>query len=136
MELLGMPNRSRGSPEASPGCCRTGACEDESGRGGKGRGCGSWPHRLLRGQAADADQMAGGAARADPGLGGSWRLGRLIGGVFNGPGLVRRGRTLEPEQQTGPGRESALGGVPQAEVADLVQSLGQDMLQKPAHELL
>src|SRR4051812_30825951 len=49
------------------------------------------------------------------------------------------GRALEPEQLTGSGREIALGGGPQAEVADLVQSLvqslGQDMLQEPAHEL-
>src|SRR4051812_11997915 len=79
--------------------------------------------------------MAGGAARADPQLRGFWRLGRAIGGVLGRPDLVRRSRALEPEQQTGPGREIALGGGPQAEVADLVQSLWQDMLQETAHEL-
>ena len=73
--------------------------------------------------------MTGGAARADPGLRGSWWLGRPIGGVFSRPGLMGRGRALEQEQLTGSGREIALGGVPQAKVADLVQSLGQNMLQ-------
>ena len=108
----------------------TGACEDESGRGGKGQGCGSWSHRLLRGKAADADEVAGGAARADPRLRGSWRLGRPIGGVFSRPGLMRRGRALEQEQQTGSSCEIALGGVPQAEVADLVQALGRTCCRK------
>jgi hypothetical protein len=79
--------------------------------------------------------VTGGAARADPGLRGSWWLGRPIGGVFSLPSLLWWGRALEPEQLTGSGREIALGRVPQAEVADLVQSLGQNMLQEPAHEL-
>ena len=56
--------------------------------------------------------MTGGAARADPGLRGSWWLGRPIGGVFSLPSLMWWGRALEPEQLTGSGREIALGRVP------------------------
>jgi hypothetical protein len=41
----------------------------------------------------------------------------------------------KPEPQTGSGRESALGGVPQAEVADLVQAFGQNVLHEPTDEL-
>ena len=119
----------------APDRCMTGACEDESGRGRKGQVCGSWSHRLLWGQAANADEMAGGAARADPRLRRFWRLGQAIGGVFSRSGLMRRGRAVEQEQQTGSSCEIALGGVPQAKVADLVEPFGQNMLQEPAHEL-
>src|SRR5689334_11238815 len=128
-----MPNRCRLSRETSAGHCMIGACEERAVLGETSEG--SWSHRLLRAKVADADQMAGGAARADPRLGGFWRLGRAIGGVFSLPSLMWWGRALEQEQLTGSGREIALGGVPQAEVADLVQPLRQNMLQEPAHEL-
>lgn len=51
-------------------------------------------------------------------------------------GLTRCRGTAEQEQQTGSSHVLALGGMPQAEVADLVQAFRQDVLQEPAHELM
>src|SRR5271170_6071984 len=52
------------------------------------------------------------------------------------PGSSWRGLTVEQKQQTGAGGVLAFGGMPQTEVADLMQALGQDVLKEAAHELL
>src|ERR1700691_1577884 len=43
---------------------------------------------------------------------------------------------IEKKQQTSAGGFFALGGMPEAEVADLMQTLRQDVLEEAAHELL
>ena len=77
----------------------------------------------------------------------SWQHGqvrRRVGSIWpaDGPAAssivaARRAhrRTIE-QQETGSSRVFAPGGMPQAEVADLVQASGQDVLQEPAHELM
>ncbi len=113
----------RGVPEA---------CKDElmfvSGHGVRG----SWSLGPLRGKLADEQEKAFAAAGTDPR---SVRLFR-IGGVGAHLGSKRRRLTVEQKQQTGAGGILALGGMPQAEVADLVQALGQYVLEEAAHELL
>ena len=44
--------------------------------------------------------------------------------------------TLHVQQQTGFAGDEPLACVPKAEIANLVQSFGQDVLQEAAHELL
>ncbi|MFZ0602611.1 MAG: hypothetical protein WAN05_14880 [Roseiarcus sp.] len=43
---------------------------------------------------------------------------------------------VEKKQQTSAGSVFAPGGMPEAEVADLAQTLRQDVLEEAAHELL
>ena len=76
------------------------------------------------------------AARADPGfVGRLGAAGRTCRGLTRF-GLKRCRGMLGQEQQAGSINVLALGGVPQAEVADLVQAFRQDVLQEPAHELM
>jgi len=77
------------------------------------------------------------AATADPRAGGMRIIASLIGRSVSGPRLIaRRGAVVELEQETYPRGLLTPGGVPQAEVADLVQALGQDMLEEPTHEFV
>ncbi len=92
----------------------------------------SWSARLLRGKAPDADEMALVASRTGPETVGA----RVAGGWTGGHGSPRCCRAVELQQEARLGGLFAPGMVPQAEVADLVQTLGQDVLQEPAHELV
>src|SRR5262245_7847629 len=66
------------------------------------------------------------------------------GGLIAGAGTLRAGEglcraalgTLHAEEQTGVAGNSAFTGVPEPEIANLVQAFGQDVLQEAAHELL
>ncbi len=59
------------------------------------------------------------------------------GTILSRPRLVvGRGAVVELEQKTCPRGLLTPGGVPQAEVADLVQTLGQDVLEEPTHEFM
>jgi len=60
---------------------------------------------------------------------------RRTGGDLDRLGMARGCWAVELQQEAYSGGLLAPGVVPQAEVADLVQALGQDMLQEPAHEL-
>jgi hypothetical protein len=46
-------------------------------------------------------------------------------------GTAGVGRAVEDQQQPGPVRQASLGMVPQSEVADLVKTTWQDVLEKP-----
>ncbi len=92
---------------------------------------GSWSLGPLRGNLADEQETTRAAARADP------RTVRLFraGGVCARLGSKRRRLTVEKKQKSGAGGVLAFGGMPQAEVADLVQALGQDVLEEATQEL-
>jgi hypothetical protein len=66
--------------------------------------------------------------------------GRLIadaGTLGAGEGLCRDALgTLHVEEQTGVAGNGAFAGVPEPEIANLVQSFWQDVLKEAAHELL
>jgi chromosome partitioning protein len=68
-------------------------------------------------------------ARAKPGSIGKRGVGGWIG-LLTRCGMARRRRTIEQKQQTGAGSVLAPDRTPQAEVADLVQALRQDMLEE------
>ena len=97
-----------------------------------------WPHR---GPSGDDDEEAGSApgARAP----GRWRwcsrtrLGRWLrsGGTLRFGTGRWSGVAVEPQGVTHAARLGAPGGMPQAEVADLVEAPGQNMLEIAAQEL-
>src|SRR5271170_7835425 len=97
---------------------------------------GSWSLGPLRGNSADKQEKAFAAARTDPRTVRLFRVGGRIGGFRAHWGLSRCRLRVEPKQQARAGGVFASDGMPQAEVADLVQALGQDVLEEAAHELL
>ena len=96
----------------------------------------SWSLGLLRRKLADKEETTRAAARADARIVRLFGVGGRIGGVRADLGSKRRRLRVEQKQQPGAGGILAPDGMPQAEVADLVQALGQDMLEEAAHELL
>ena len=64
--------------------------------------------------------------------------GLLVLVLCLGPGLrvLRRAGVFELEKKPDPPRRFPLAGVPEAVIADLVEALGQHMLEEPAHEFL
>ena len=91
----------------------------------------SWRLRPLWGKLTHEPQKACAAAGTDP---------LSVDPLWLGGFLARFGRawfrwTVELKEQTGAGGAFALGRMPQTEVPDLVQALGQDMLEEAAHEL-
>src|ERR1700722_9686778 len=96
----------------------------------------SWSLGLLRRKLADKQETTRAAARADARIIRLFRVGGRIGGVRADLGSKRHRLRVEQKQQPGAGGILAPDGMPQAEVADLVQALGQDMLEEAAHELL
>ena len=101
---------------------------------------GSWSKDLFWGRACacrsrwpSCGNVGSGAVR--------WRWRRFDAGF--GSGRLRRGgpwswgfRAIERQEQTGARSMIAPGGMPEAEVADLVQALRQHVLQEAAHELM
>ena len=85
---------------------------------------------LLRRKLADKQETTRAAARAEARIVRLFRVGGRIGGVRADLGSKRRRLRVEQKQQPGAGGMLAPGGMPQAEVADLVQALGQDMLEE------
>ena len=81
----------------------------------------SWSLGPVRGELADKPEKAFAAAGTDPRTVRRFRVGARIGGVHADVGLARRRLAVEQKQQAGAGGILALGGMPQAEVADLVQ---------------
>ena len=112
------------------------ACKDDPGACLGRRIRGSWSLGPLRGNLADKQEKTRAAARAETRSVRLFRVGGRIGGFRVHLGVSRRRLTVEPKQQTGACGVLALGGMPQAEVADLMQALGQDVLEEAAHELL
>jgi len=108
-----------------------------AGSGGGGR-CQSWPHGLLAGERADEDQPSLLTVRTDPRFDRrhwphagwyEWRGGRVLHQLGNG-------WHLELQHLPHPGGVVALRGMPQAEVADLVKTARQHVLEEAAHELI
>src|SRR5271154_271751 len=98
--------------------------------------CASWSLGPLRGELADEQEEAFAAAGTDPRIVRRCRVGRWIGGVRADLAARLRRLPVGKKQQTSAGSAFALGGMPEAEVADLVQTLRQDVLEEAAHELL
>ena len=97
---------------------------------GSGRS-GSWSEGFFWGESADVDEMASGATwtapRFDCGCGAlvsDFEKARCRG--FDD----RRGFAFDVEEKTGLSGAIAFGRVPKAEVADLMQASGQDVLEK------
>ena len=88
------------------------------------------------GKLANKEEKAFAAAGTDPRTVRLFRVGGRIGGVRAHLGSWRRALTVEQKQQTRAGGVLAFGGMPEAEVSDFVQTLGQDVLEEAAHELL
>ena len=85
---------------------------------------------------ADEDEMAEAALWTDT-LGRDAGLIAAAGRLGIGEGLWREVlSTLHVQQQTDVAGDGAFARVPEAEIANLVQSLGQDVLEEAAHELL
>lgn len=124
------------------------------GSGGRGmtkmRGCSgtskatgrrSWPKWILW-QRADVDKLALSASRTDLRRGVVVR--HLCSGFeirgWGGRGVSRfQGElsgSIEAQEKTGLSGLFAPGWVPEAEIADLVQAAGEDMLKEAAHELV
>ena len=59
-----------------------------------------------------------------------------IGPIVTGRDRDRLGGSVELEQKPNPGGLFTLGRMPKAEVANLVQTLGQNVLKEPTHEFL
>src|ERR1700678_3537212 len=98
--------------------------------------CASWSLGPLRGELADEQEKAFAAAGTDPRIVRRFRVGRWIGGVRADLAARLHRLPVEKKQQTSAGGFFALGGMPEAEVADFMQTLGQDVLEEAAHELL
>ena len=88
------------------------------------------------GRTANKQEKAFAAAGTDPRTVRRFRVGRRIGGVRAHLGWWRRALPVEQKQLTRTGGVLAFGGMPEAEVSDFVQTLGQDVLEEAAHELL
>jgi hypothetical protein len=97
---------------------------------------GSWSVCLFGGEASNADQVPLLATRTDAGLLWSHRVRAWVCVGHDRFGMVRDCRALELQQEASTGSLLAPGRMPKAEVADLVQSLGQHVLQEPTHELV
>jgi hypothetical protein len=82
------------------------------------------------------DKVAAVASGTDQELAGI--VGALLGGTWIGRsgGIDRRCRSLELQEETGLGGALAFGGMPQTEIADFVQALGKNVLEKAANELV
>jgi hypothetical protein len=90
----------------------------------------------FRRYAADMRPMPHRAAWAKPGFASSLAVGSAPVGVRGLHTLLICGRSIEqPELPHGRGL-LAPGWMPQSEVSNLVQTLRQNMLQEPAHELM
>ena len=90
----------------------------------------------LRGELADEQEKAFAAAGTDPRIVRRFRVGRWIGGVRTDLAARLHRLPVEKKQQTSAGGFFALGGMPEAEVADFMQAFRQDVLEEAAHELL
>jgi hypothetical protein len=99
--------------------------------GGNGVGA-SWSLGSLWGKPADKQEKVCAATGADARSVALFRIGGIRGRL----GLRHCRRTVAQKQQTGAGGVFAFGGMPHAEVADLMQTLGQNVLEEAAHELL
>ena len=102
-----------------------------------GRRSGSWSEGIFGGEPADVDEMASGATRTAPRFDGS--CGALVSDFEKARcrGFDdRRGFAFEVEEKAGLSGATAFGRVPKAEVADLMQACGQDVLEKTADELM
>ena len=84
---------------------------------------------LLRGKLSDEKEKAFQAAWIDPWAVRLCWVGGWSGGVRARLVRARLLLTVEQKQQTGASGVFALGGMPQAEIADLMQALGQDVLE-------
>ena len=99
---------------------------------------GSWCHGLPRRESADEDQAALMTVRTDQRLGG-WRGLRAGWLKWRDDGLLRRVDfewRLQLQHLPYPGGIVALRGVPQAEVAHLMEPAWQHVLEEAAHELV
>ena len=85
---------------------------------------------------ADEDEMAEAAVGTDALSRDAGLIG--AGGTLSiGEGLWRKVlRTLDVQNQAGVAGDGAFAWVPEAKIANLVQSFGQDMLKEAAHELV
>lgn len=100
--------------------------------------CWSWSKGILGEEPAQVDETATAATWTD-----TWRYGLSFVFVLGAALFVlwsgwRGGRNwaLEFQQLPGPSGTGALRGVPQAKITDLMKTVGQDMLEEPAHELV
>ena len=96
----------------------------------------SWSSRLFGGEATDADQVPLPATRTATGFVRPHAVGDQVSSVLDRLGMARGCWAVELQQEASAGGLLAPGWVPKAEVANLVQALGQDVLQEPAHELV
>jgi hypothetical protein len=91
---------------------------------------GSWSKRVAGAEAAEVDEATLPAAGAEG------KFGLDHGGRGRVLRVRRRLRApLARQQQARLLDERASGRVPEAEIADLVQALGQHVAEEPAHEL-
>jgi hypothetical protein len=81
----------------------------------------SWSLGGLRGKLADKQEKTRATASADARCVRLFPVGGRIGGVRAHLVSTRRRLTVEQRQQTGAGGVLSLGGMPQAEVADLTE---------------
>ena len=95
----------------------------------------SWSLCPLRGELANKQEKAFAAAGTDPRTVRRFRVGRRIGGVRAHLGWWRRALPVEQKQLTRTGGVLRLAGC-QRPISDFVQTLGQDVLEEAAHELL
>jgi hypothetical protein len=83
---------------------------------------GSWSSGLFRREPADKKEKALTAAGTNAWSARLFRIGGQIGGVRAHLGSTRRRLTVEQKEQTSAGGVLAPGGIPQAQVADLMQA--------------
>ena len=125
------PRWQRAERRASPGLrARRGAALWAARR----RPWNSWSARLLGRHTTDADKVSLSAAWTE--VTGPGAVGGRVGCGPDRFGRARGCRAPELKQKPDAGRLLAPAMVPKPEVADLVQALGQDVLQEPTHELV
>src|SRR5271156_4460126 len=94
--------------------------------------CASWSLGPFRRELADEQEEALAAAGTDARIVRRSRIGRWIGGVRADLAARLRRLPVEKKQKTSAGGFPALGGMPEAEVADLMHTLRQDGLEEAA----
>lgn len=96
---------------------------------------GSWPESVLGGQPANIDKVSAAAVGANP----EFPESRLISRFGPGGLLDLHGwwlGAIELQEETSLSGLRSLCWMPEAEIADLVEALGEDMLQETTNELV